>query len=193
MTDRNQISDLIEFVQKATKLAKYNSNTGGGILYAVKAAEKGFLPEEPKDIEYLVSHMEELFLRQKDLNLSPQSQDVYFGRIKKAIEDYKKYGQDARSIYSWSPKIRAKKNTTKKENNNSKEEEEEGTIIDQQPQNRNRHEDSLTKEVGGVKLNILTWRIRPGVLIKIELPENLTKADVDKIKKHLDLEIETSE
>jgi hypothetical protein len=193
MTQRNQISDLIEFIQKATKLAKYNSNTGGGILNAVRAAEKGFLPEEPKDMEYLISHMEELFLRQKDLNLSPQSQDVYFARIKRAVDDYKKYGQDARSIYSWSPKVRAKKISSKKENNNSNNDDDDDNVQEQQSNNKAKNDEILIKEVGGVKLNVLTWRLRPGVLIKIELPENLTKADVEKIKKHLDLEIETSE
>ncbi|MBS1655922.1 MAG: hypothetical protein JSU05_13810, partial [Bacteroidetes bacterium] len=125
MNERNKISDLIEFIQKAIKLAKYNSNTGNGLLYAVRAAEKGLLVEEPKDIEYLVSHMEELFFRQKDLNLSPQSQDVYFTRIRRVVEDYKKYGQDAKSIYSWSPKLRTKKEITKKNTSVNKNENNE--------------------------------------------------------------------
>ena len=117
MNPRNQISDLLEFLQKAIKLAKYNSNTGGGMVNAIKAAERGLLAEEPKDIDYLVSHMEELFFRQKDLGLSPQSQAVYFTRIRRAVEDYKKYGSDAKAIYAWSPKLKPKKaaaaNTTK--------------------------------------------------------------------------------
>jgi hypothetical protein len=192
MNERNKISDLIEFIQKAIKLAKYNSNTGGGILYAVRAAEKGLLPEEPKEIEYLASHLEELFFRQKDLNLSPQSQDVYFTRIRRVVEDYKKYGHDAKAIYSWAPKLRAKKDVPKKnvssgKNDNDKNEWNEGRSSEQ---TNNNTSNNVIREVGGIKLNVVTWRLRPGVLVKIELPEDLTKADVERIKKLLDLEIE---
>ena len=43
MNQRNQISDLLEFIQKAMKLGKYNSNSGGGMLNAIKAAERACL------------------------------------------------------------------------------------------------------------------------------------------------------
>lgn len=189
MNTRNQITDLLEFIQKATKLGKYNPNTGGGLLNAVKVAERGLTSDEPRDIEYLASHIEELFFRQKELNLSPQSQEVYFARVKRAADDYKKYGQDARSIYSWTPKNRVKKISLKKPLNTKNEDQlfEEDQQI---PQNKI-IEESLIKEIGGVKINVVTWRLRPGVLIKIELPEDLTKGDVERMKRLLDLEIET--
>ncbi|MEJ7822495.1 MAG: hypothetical protein WKF85_09255 [Chitinophagaceae bacterium] len=191
MEERNKNSDLIEFIQKATKLGKYNSNTGGGILNAVKAAEKGLSNDEPKEMDYLLSHMEELFYRQKDINLSPQSLAVYFARIKKAVSDYKKYGSDAKAIYSWSPKPRTKKGTSttssqKSEDNFDNEEKSAG-------QNSANNNESVIKEVGGIKLNVVTWRLRPGLLVKIELPEDLTKPDVERMKKLLDLEIESFE
>jgi hypothetical protein len=192
MNPRNQISDLLEFLQKAIKLAKYNSNTGGGMVNAIRAAERGLLPEEPKDIDYLVSHMEELFFRQKELGLSPQSQAVYFTRIRRAVEDYKKHGLDAKAIYAWSPKLKPKKVTpTAKRSAPSKQDEEE--TIEERPNgfSKNDGNDPVIREVGGVKLNVVTWRLRPGVLVKIELPEDLNKSDVERIKKLLDLEIET--
>ena len=191
MNPRNQISDLIEFIQRATKLGKYNSNTGGGILYAVKAAEKGLSQEEPKDIDYLASHVEELFFRQKDLNLSAQSQGVYFTRIKRAIDDYKKYGLDAKAIYSWTPKLKVKKAPTKKASAQSSTETESKS--DESFGNSSSTDNSVIREVGGIKLNVVTWRLRPGVLVKIELPEDLTKSDVERIKKLLDLEVEIFE
>jgi hypothetical protein len=190
MNERNKINDLVEFIQKATKLGKYNSNSGGGLLNAVRAAEKGLSSEEPKDIDYLVSHVEELFFRQKDLSLSPQSQAVYFTRVRRAVEDYKKYGQDAKSIYSWSPKLRAKKGLPKKATNSNKNENEEPDEGNYPSKPIANIQESIIKEIGGVKLNVVTWRLRPGVLVKIELPEDLNKADVERIKKLLDLEIE---
>lgn len=194
MNPRDKISDLIEFLQKAIKLAKYNSNTGGGMLNAIRAAERGLLAEEPKDIDYLVSHMEELFFRQKDLGLSPQSQAVYFTRIKRAVDDYKKYGLDAKAIYAWSPKLKPKKTTTPttKKPVIAKQDEVPEIVEDRSNSySKNDSNESVIKEVGGVKLNVVTWRLRPGVLVKIELPEDLNKSDVERIKKLLDLEIET--
>jgi hypothetical protein len=186
--NRISISDLTEFIQKASKLGKYNSNTGGGLLIAVRAAEKGLLPDEPKEIDYLLEHMEELFIRQKDLNLSPQSQDVYFTRIRRAIDDYKNYGQDAKAIYAWSPKLRPKKNSTKKVQGD-KTDKYENDFEEQEPK-RHSSEESVIKEIGGVRLNVVTWRLRPGVMVKIELPEDLNKSDVERIKRLLDLEVE---
>lgn len=195
MNPRNQISDLLEFLQKAIKLAKYNSNTGGGMVNAIRAAERGLLAEEPKDIDYLVSHMEELFFRQKDLGLSPQSQAVYFTRIRRAVEDYKKYGLDAKAIYAWSPKLKPKKAATAptaKKGAPAKQ-EDISEVIEERANgySKNDTNDPVIKEVGGVKLNVVTWRLRPGVLVKIELPEDLNRSDVERIKKLLDLEIET--
>jgi len=195
MNPRNQISDLLEFLQKAIKLAKYNSNTGGGMINAIRAAERGLLAEEPKDIDYLVSHMEELFFRQKDLGLSPQSQAVYFTRIRRAVEDYKKYGLDAKAIYAWSPKLKPKKAAAapaaKKAVPNKQEDIPETIEERANGYSKNDANGLVIKEVGGVKLNVVTWRLRPGVLVKIELPEDLNKSDVERIKKLLDLEIET--
>jgi hypothetical protein len=188
MNNRNQITDLVEFLQKAIKLAKYNSNTGGGMLHAIRAAERGLLAEEPKDVDYLVDHMEELFFRQKDLGLSPQSQAVYFTRIKRAVEDFRKYGLDAKAIYAWSPKLKLKKTSTGSVSKKAQQKLDES--FEAEVKIRPDANDSVIKEVGGVKLNVVTWRLRPGVLIKVELPEDLTKADVDRIKKMLDLEIE---
>jgi len=187
MNQNNQIQNLTEFIQKAIKLGKYNTNTGVGLINAVKTAEKGLSSEEPKDIDYLVEHMEELFIRQKDITLSPQSQAVYFTRIRTAVKDFKKYGVDARSIYSWSPKIRIRKANTKQtisEKVDEVSEVEETKFI---PQHKS---DEIIREINGVKLNVVTWRLRPGLMVKIELPEDLTRQDVEKIKKLLDLELE---
>ena len=186
MSQSNQIQSVIEFVNKAMKLGKYNSNTGIGIINALKAAEKGLSDDEPKDIDYLSSHIEEVFLRQKNLNLSPQSQGVYFTRIKRVVSDFKKYGVDARSIYSWTPKLRAKRKNNK-QSTHSREEDVANLDISNQKVSVSTEES--VREVNGVKLNVVTWRLRPGVLIKVELPEDLKEQDVDKIKKLLDLEI----
>ena len=70
------------------------------------------LEDEPKTIEYLLTHLEELFVRQNDLQLSPQSVPVYIGRIRTVCNDYKTYGTDGSSIYRWNRTIRKRKEKT---------------------------------------------------------------------------------
>jgi len=176
---------LRAFIEKAVKLGKYPANTASGYIAALKTVERAFLNEEPKTIEYLLSHLEELFVRQNDLQLSHQSVPVYIGRIKKVCSDFNTYGTDATAIYRWNRTIR--KRTSKvpetkevkqnsNENNNTVENSENS--FSQNPQVSN-----------GVKLNVVSWRLRPGVVIRIELPEDLNENDVKKIKALLNIEL----
>ncbi|MFN8251574.1 MAG: hypothetical protein U0V75_06795 [Ferruginibacter sp.] len=176
---------LRAFIEKAVKLGKYPANTASGYIAALKTVERAFLSEEPKTIEYLLSHLEELFVRQNDLQLSHQSVPVYIGRIKKVCSDFNTYGTDATAIYRWNRTIR--KRTSKvpetkevkqnsNENNNTVENSENS--FSQNPQVSD-----------GVKLNVVSWRLRPGVVIRIELPEDLNENDVKKIKALLNIEL----
>lgn len=176
---------LKSFIEKAVKLGKYPANTASGYIAALKTVERAFLSEEPKTIEYLLSHLEELFVRQNDLQLSHQSVPVYIGRIKKVCSDFNTYGTDATAIYRWNRTIR--KRTSKvpetkevrqnsNENNNTVENSENS--FSQNPQVSD-----------GVKLNVVSWRLRPGVVIRIELPEDLNENDVKKIKALLNIEL----
>ena len=177
--------DLRTFIEKAVKLGKYPSNTASGYLAALKTAERAFLSEEPKTIEYLLSHIEELFVRQNDSQLSHQSVPVYIGRIKKVCSDFKTYGTDATAIYRWNRTIRKRTQKvpetkdvqqTQNELNNSGEMPENNFTQNQQVSN-------------GVKLNVVSWRLRPGVVIRIELPEDLNENDVKKLKALLNIEL----
>ncbi|MCC7525537.1 MAG: hypothetical protein IT250_11990 [Chitinophagaceae bacterium] len=176
---------LKAFIEKAVKLGKYPANTASGYLAALKTVERAFLTEEPKTIEYLLSHLEELFVRQSDLQLSPQSVPVYISRIKKVCNDFNTYGTDATAIYRWNRTIRKKalKSQEAKEvkpasndMNNGSESSENNFSQNQQVSN-------------GVKLNTVSWRLRPGVVIRIELPEDLNETDVKKIKALLNIEL----
>lgn len=179
------IDNLKAFVEKAVKLGKYPSNTGAGYLAAIKTAERALLDDEPKTIDYLLDHVEELFVRQ-NVKLSPQSIPVYVGRIKTVSSDYKTYGVDGAAIYKWTrgSRKRATKTKNNKENNISKAENQDGENLT----NNDWSVPSMPNE-SGVKLNLVSWRLRPGLMIRIELPEDISEQDVNKIKALLDVEL----
>lgn len=178
----SQLKSLKEFVSKAEKLGKYARNTANGILTAITKAENGLTEEEPKDLDYFKEHLQELYGRQEDLGLSIESVSIYMGRVRKAISDFQKYGTQPGAIYSWHTKTKIIKKT------NGKKEEHEDKEIEKVNSNFQTKDEFLSKEINGVKLNIVSWRLRPGVVIKIELPEDLNDNDVKKIKALLDIE-----
>jgi hypothetical protein len=189
-----QNSSLIEFISRAGKLGKYNPNSARDMIGAIKTAERGLTHDEPKEIDYLESHVEELFFRQKDLTLTPQSQAVYFTRIKRAIADFRKYGLDARAIYGWNPKVIQRSSKKKTE----KEEIIQESLLRQESQQRQesnqrndvQNNDLFSREANGTKLHFLTLLLRPGVVIRVELPEDLNAKDIRKITGFLNLHAE---
>jgi len=176
------IDGLKSFIEKAIKLGKYPSNTGAGYSAAVKTAERALLNDEPRTLDYLLGHLEELFVRQ-NVNLSPQSIPIYVGRVKTVLSDYKTYGVDGSAIYNWNRKKRTQKTKgTKGDSGTSKVDQEEKMA----PPDAGTQFASASNPQ---KLNLLSWRIRPGLMIRIELPEDLTDQDVNKIKALLDVEL----
>src|SRR5260221_2276198 len=171
------IDGLKAFIEKAVKLGKYPVNTGAGYSAALKMAERALLDDEPKTVDYMLGHLEELFVR-KNIKLSPQSIPTYVGRIKTVCSDYKTYGVDGSAIYNWSRKKRSTKVKGPKE----------VTVKPDQPQDQNGFESGQPNQQG-IKLNLVSWRLRAGLMIRIELPEDLNEQDVNKIKALLDVEL----
>lgn len=177
------IDGLKSFIEKATKLGKYPANTATGYLTAVKTVERALLDDEPKTLEYLLGHIEELFVRQ-DLKLSPQSLPVYMNRIKTVCNDYSKYGTDGTSIYKWTRATRVRSTKVKEDKTTSQTNE----VSSAQPK-----EDDFGQVINnnnsGTRVSVLSWRLRPGLITRIELPEDLNEQDVEKLKALLDIEL----
>ena len=109
--------------------------------------------------------------------LSPQSLPVYINRIKSVCNDFTKYGSDGSSIYNWNRTSRIRTPKTKEIKESKSFIETPSEVF------------SASISNSGQKLNILSWRLRPGLMIKIELPEDLNEQDVEKIKALLDIEL----
>jgi hypothetical protein len=178
-------TNLKGFVDKATKLGKYPSNTANGYLAAIKMVEAGLLQDEPKTMDYIIGHVEELIVRRSDDTLSPQSIPVYVGRFKTVCKDYASYGQDGTSIYRWNRTIRKKREKTPE----LKEEKINGNGTEHREEAKQEVFAAVTTTADGTKLNLVSWRLRPGVVVRIELPEDLNEQDVKKLKALLDIEL----
>lgn len=185
MSVQHTIQDVQKFVAKALKLGKYNPATGAGYSAALKLIEKGIQQDEPNTIEYVSEHVMEIYTRQNDLPLSPQSLSTYAGRVKTVISDYKAYGVDPTKIYSWNKNQRLKsiKKIESKESFESK-----GTTENSDQSNEDVTIGNTVK-VGNVVLHSVRWRLRPSLTISIQLPEDLNIDDVAKLKDLLDIEL----
>lgn len=177
------IEALIKFIEKAERLGKYPRNTSQGYMAAIRLAIKGLTEDEPRTIEYLKGNAVELFSRQHDLPLSPQSIPVYIARVRKVCSDYQQYGVDATKIYSW--------NRSKRERRNTKRPKEEPIATN----NTDNDPSSLNTSFGGArtavetKLYVVQWSLRSDLVVRLELPVDLNSYDVDKLKDSLDLEL----
>jgi hypothetical protein len=183
--DELNFNSLRDFIEKATKLNKYPSNTSAGYLAAIKLVEAGLLEDEPKTLEYILSRVEELILRKSIDTLSPQSIPIYVGRFKTVCKDYITYGRDGTSIYKWNRTIRKRKARVEEPK------EEKINNNDTELKTEAKHETfvPVTMTTDGTKLNIVSWRLRPGVVVRLELPEDLNEQDVKKLKALLDIEL----
>jgi len=180
---KQTIERLREFIKKAEKLGKYPRNSATTMVAALNVVEAGLVDDEPDTPEYLTEHLEEIFNRQlQRLNLSEGSLQAYMTRVRRVVNDFQTYGQDPKMLLAWRPKIVQR--STKVRNGSSQ-------IIEDMTRGS---QDVLTsKTVTGSKntnLRSLVWSLRPDLSIQIQLPSDLNKGDVVRLKKHLDLEAE---
>jgi hypothetical protein len=181
LRESGTIERLREFLSKTEKLGKYPRNTAVAMQSALRVVEEGLLPEEPDSPDYLVEHLEEIFNRQlKKLELSEGSLQAYIGRVRRVINDYQRYGLDPKALLAWKPKI--KQRASKGRNGSSQAEEPTPAILPLAPQ--------LISGSTQTALRTLVWSLRPDLSIQIQLPADLNKKDVERLKKLLDLETE---
>ncbi|HUK56963.1 MAG TPA: hypothetical protein VLY20_09930, partial [Nitrospiria bacterium] len=144
---------LKEFINKAEKLGKYPRNTAVAMLPALKIVQEGLIEDEPDTTDYVIEHLEEIFNRKlKSLNLSAGSLQTYIARVKRAISDFKKYGQDPKTLLAWKPK--SVQRATKTRNGSSKPE-----TISSNPQGSFSTQTVVnTRNIG---LRTVVWSLRP--------------------------------
>lgn len=179
----NTVDQLKEFINQAKKLGKYSQNTALGKLTALKIVEDGLTDNEPTDMAYINEHLDEIFHRQHNrLNLSQASVLEYISRVRRTISDFQTYGRDAKTFHAWKPKKvqRAfKSRSTPSDQSEDLSANSSGLPLPQ-----------LASNTKNINLRTVRWSLRSDLLVEIQLPVDLNKDDVVRLKKLLDLEAE---
>ena len=134
-------------------------------------------------MEYIKEHINEIFHRQINrLNLSQESILTYIARVRRIISDFQTYGQDTKAFHAWKPTIRQRVVRSRTAPSDQSEHLSANSLGLPLPQ--------LASSPKSINLRTLTWSLRSDLLIQIQLPVDLNKNDVVRLKKLLDLEAE---
>lgn len=153
---------LSAFVDRAEKMGKYPANSAGALKSTVKLASSLISDEEPRTLEYLREHADEIFAR-STAHSGPSIQS-YIGRMKRLIEDYQSYGSPQSAMLNWKPNQRS---FVKKARPANKTEatSEEAPLIGSSATNT----------------NVLSLALRENVKVRLDLPPDLTSDEADRI------------
>lgn len=168
-----KIANLYEFVDRAVKNRNYPPNTAAGLKAALKRFEEQANEVEKASIETFREHLDQIYREvvTKNKNFTADSLAVYKSRVIKLLSDYQKYGVDPTKMASWPVK------TTPRHPKNDR--------------HTQRHAKSHSSQENEIEMMLGTQKIehpiRSGAKVVIFLPSDVTKTDIEKIKKLLDL------
>src|SRR5579859_3509804 len=89
------ITDLISFINLAEHNRKYSSNTAFGYKAALKRFAEVLNEDEGNSLQLVEDHFPQIvnsFYNKHGGEVTAASMDVYKKRVKKVIQDYKKWG-----------------------------------------------------------------------------------------------------
>lgn len=166
-----KFQDLYEFIDRAVKSRKYPENTASGLRAALKLFETALNDDELSSLEVFKQNLEQIYgsvSSKNGKNFSASSLAVYKSRVSKVINDFEKYGIDPTKMASWSPKVvtRSPKNVTK---------------VKKSSQDEVLQPDS-SEVISGVEMVKVYVPLRPGIKSICDIPVDITKEDLEKIK-----------
>lgn len=168
------IATLYEFIDRAVRNRNYAANTAYGLKAALKRFEAEANEEERASIEKFKAHLDQIYreVATKNKNFTAESLAVYKTRVAKIINDYERYGADPTKMAGWV----IRKATPRTKRTSSRAEDTTRALgID---------EGAPVVPSGMQKIE---HPIRSGSKVIILLPAEVTAADIEKIKKLLDL------
>lgn len=108
----NNFQDLSEFLVIAHKNRKYSDSSYWGTKAAIKIFEPALNEDEKKSIDALKQNFDQIYssvFNQNKNKFTATTIDVYRRRFLSLLEDYLKYGQDAKKMANWTPIIKKPK------------------------------------------------------------------------------------
>ncbi len=170
----HKFSALYEFIDRAVKNRNYAPNTAYGLRAALKRFEMQANEEELSSTEKFKSRIDQIYREvvTKNKDFTAESLAVYKSRVIKVLNDFEKYGADPTKMANWTIKAatpRTKRTLRRGSGETSIEMFGQDNVVNAQSIQRIEHP------------------LRPGAKVVIILPDDLTSADIEKVKKLLDL------
>ena len=100
---------LYDFIDSAEISRKYPSNTAGALRSSLRLFESEINPEEKSSLELFEKNLPQIYnnvFNKNKSKLSVGSLFTYKKRVKRALKDFKKYGNNAEEFARWSPAVR---------------------------------------------------------------------------------------
>lgn len=168
----NIITNLLDFIEAAEKSRKYPKNTASARRSAVRFFEEGLNEQEKESLETLKKNLEQI--SQNIFNKNKSSMNVkslltYKNRFTALIKDYEKYGINPAMMANWNRPLRKISVRGEKP--------KENTARDV----RVRESDHADIEISRFELPL-----GPGVKAIILVPSDITKNEVNKVRKYID-------
>ncbi|MFA5022165.1 MAG: hypothetical protein WC508_03740 [Patescibacteria group bacterium] len=167
-----KFESLYKFIESATKSRKYAENTASGLKAALKLFEAEINDDERESVEKFKNNLEQIYhnvFSKNSSKLSAASLATYKGRVMKVIDDFEEYGQDPAKMANWNPsrRIRSQNQTLK-------------------PQLKNNKDNQVTETEVLTNRHRIDLNLRPGIRFTIDIPEDTSKDEIEKIKSILD-------
>lgn len=173
----NEFSQLTDFIDRAVNNRNYAPNTAFGLKAALKLYQKELNEEELSSLDKIKSRIEQItnIVAGKNKQMSAPSMKVYQTRVLKVINDFQTYGNDVNKMAGWSPSraVRSKKAT-----HSGPTPSKSGILSSGQEM-----EQPIS---AGLGMQRFEKTLRPGVKAIVIIPDDITKAESDKIKATLD-------
>jgi hypothetical protein len=174
---QNNLDSLYTFIDAAEKNRKYLPSTAQDLRNALKKIELEINEEEKASIDKLLENLNQIFhvyYQKNPASMTASSIETYKSRIRKVINEYKKYGMNSTGMNSWNPKPVQKRKPLK---------------IESQAESQNKlsvKDDSLTdSNIPSQNVTRFELPLRENAKAIILLPGDITKSEVDKVAAYI--------
>lgn len=161
----------MDFIDSAQRNRKYPGNTASARRSAVRLFEQELNDQEKESFDTLKKNFEQVYLSvfNKNKSMTAESLQTYKNRFLSLIKDYEKYGLDPTKMANWNRRVRRISITGK-----AGIKEKEGQPIQE------------TERYKEIDMSRFELPLRVGVKAIILVPSDITKEEVDKIRKYID-------
>jgi hypothetical protein len=167
------IKNLMDFIDAAEKNRKYPGNTASARRSAVRLFEQELNEQEKTSLDTLKKNLDQIYanvFNKNKSNMTVASLETYKNRFIALIKEYEKYGVNPTMMANWNRIVRKVSTKSDKVKNSNA------------PENLEIKENDFKE----IEMSRFELPLRPGIKAIILVPSNITKSEVDKVRKYID-------